>query len=93
MQYTPIFYCLTALGCRLSKENVVGDSITSICGTPEYLAPEILRKRPYGAAVDWWSLGTLLFEMIAGLPPFYDRNRQVRYYVAQRGSVLLPGHF
>jgi len=63
----------------LSKEDVEGDSITSICGTPEYLAPEILRKLPYGASVDWWSLGTVLFEMIAGLPPFFDKNRQLMY--------------
>ena len=45
--------CAVSCNDRLSKENVDGDSITSICGTPEYLAPEILRKLPYGAAVDW----------------------------------------
>lgn len=76
----------------LSKENVDGDSITSICGTPEYLAPEILRKLPYGAAVDWWSLGTVLYEMIVGLPPFFDKNRQMMYKKILEADLEAP-HF
>lgn len=36
-------------------------------GTPEYVAPEILQRHTYGKAVDWWSVGTLLYEMIAGI--------------------------
>jgi serine/threonine protein kinase len=47
---------------------------------------------PYGLAVDWWSLGTLLFEMLSGLPPFYDSNLHVMYEKIVRGKLHMPAY-
>ena len=67
--------CLVDFGlCREDVE--CGVRLYSFCGTPEYLAPELVRNEGYGKAVDWWGLGVMVYEMLVGLPPFYDSNRQ-----------------
>ncbi|MBN3286227.1 SGK3 kinase, partial [Polyodon spathula] len=77
----------------LCKEGISqDDTTTTFCGTPEYLAPEVLRKQPYDNTVDWWCLGSVLYEMLYGLPPFYSRDTAEMYEnILHKPLTVRPG--
>jgi len=61
--------------------------LKTACGTPGYVAPEVLRGKGYGKEVDMWSVGVILYILLCGFPPFYDDNVQVLF------EQILSGHF
>ncbi|KAJ6051979.1 hypothetical protein N7460_002513 [Penicillium canescens] len=74
--------------CKLAMRDE--DKTDTFCGTPEYMAPEVITNSPYNKTVDWWTLGVLLYEMLTGLPPFYDEDKDEMYRKIFSTAVIAP---
>jgi calcium/calmodulin-dependent protein kinase I len=72
---------------------VQNELATTACGTPGYVAPEIVEGKGYGKEVDYWSIGIILYIMLCGFPPFYDENNQKLFEAIQNCDYEFPSPY
>jgi serum/glucocorticoid-regulated kinase 2 len=70
-----------------------GEETNSFCGTAEYLAPEIITGEGHNRMADWWSYGTLIYEMLFGIPPFFSQNVEKMYEFITKSELKFPKKF
>jgi len=73
-----------------AKRVLLGKYTYTLCGTPEYMAPEVLMHKGYQYSVDWWALGILIFESLVGFPPFCDEDPMSVYQLILAGEFHFP---
>jgi len=74
----------------MARELKQGEIANSFCGTPEYIAPEIVADEGHNKNADWWSLGILAYESLYGVPPFYNQNQMAMYDLIVECKLSFP---
>jgi serine/threonine protein kinase len=74
----------------LGKKCMPNRKLNSFCGTAAYLAPEMIQKRGHDTSIDWYLLGVFMYELLVGLPPYFDHEKEIMFENIKRGPLKLP---